>query len=167
MGLTPPPPFEQCSKKLHFSYGTASLSAHWKSKLGVVIDVFRPSYQVHQCVKCPPEDLLREDDRHLASVQPHHPLCRGDFFSFLASLLFNFVIPRCSYKLTSSTCAVLWRRRRRSTITEEKLKLTSSLWQRSRLLLKSLTWSKFLCIFWARLCICWILFESWSGPNVV
>ena len=25
MGLTPPPPFEQCSKKLHFSYGKASL----------------------------------------------------------------------------------------------------------------------------------------------
>ena len=47
-----------------------------------MIDVFRLSHQVHQCVKCPPEDLLCEDDRHLATVQPHHPLCRGDFFSY-------------------------------------------------------------------------------------
>ena len=37
------------------------------------------SYQVHQCVKCPSEDLLREDDRHLAPVQPHNTFCRGEY----------------------------------------------------------------------------------------
>ena len=31
MGLTPPSPFEQCSKKLHFSYSKASLSTHTES----------------------------------------------------------------------------------------------------------------------------------------
>ena len=50
-------------------------------------DAFHLSHQVYQCVKRPPEDLLREDDRHLATVQPDNPLCRGDFFSYVASLL--------------------------------------------------------------------------------
>ena len=40
--------------------------------------VYHLSQKVHQCFKCPPKDLLREDDWHLAPVQPDHPLCRGD-----------------------------------------------------------------------------------------
>ena len=38
--------------------------------------------KVHQCVECPPKDLLREDDRPLASVQPHHPFCGGGYLYF-------------------------------------------------------------------------------------
>ena len=33
MGMTPPPPFEQCSKKLHFSYMAASLTSPTISSL--------------------------------------------------------------------------------------------------------------------------------------
>ena len=41
--------------------------------------------KVHQCVECPPKDLLREDDRPLASVQPHHPFCGGGYLYFSKS----------------------------------------------------------------------------------
>ena len=96
------------------------------------------THQVHQRVKCPPEDLLREDDRHLAPVQPHHTLCRGDLDQMCLSSLKRFC-----YKRTSSTCAVLWRTRRRSTTMVGKWKLTSIcclIWSLQSP--KSMIWSK-------------------------
>ena len=34
--------------------------------------------KVYKCVECSAEDLVRQDDRHLAPVQPYNPFCRGD-----------------------------------------------------------------------------------------
>ena len=36
------------------------------------------SKKVHKCVECSAKDVVRQDDRHLAPVQPYNPFCRGD-----------------------------------------------------------------------------------------
>ena len=41
-----------------------------------------PLHQVYQRVQFTPKDLLCQDDRHLAPVQPHHPICRGTHIFF-------------------------------------------------------------------------------------
>ena len=35
------------------------------------------SKKVHKCVECSAKDLVCQDDRHLAPVQPYNSFCRG------------------------------------------------------------------------------------------
>ena len=101
--------------------------------------------KVHQCVECPPKDLLREDDRPLASVQPHHPFCGGGYLYFQNLTLLPWQRSYC--KRTLNTCAGSLRTLRQSTTTVENAKSTSFWWTGSRLKWslpppKLLIWSK-------------------------